>query len=192
MEPLSLSGGIASVDVLAEHIIPPATDLSYAVMVNNNWVAFAGDPDNPKPLGAANNLLRFKAIFTGTTDVMPGVSLQNSQVKLVGPQTNNYYHISTNIPRGAGTTAGVKIMANVTGFTAHHSLTCAIRYNGTTHMVPNGTQPVTQTLMADGVTTQFVFNFAQTAITAYQIEFTGTTDGTGDNFVVSQRAAFGA
>jgi hypothetical protein len=189
LQPLSQGGGIAAVDVLAEHIIPPATDLSYAVMVNNNWIPFAGDPDNPKPLGASNNLVRFKMMFTGTSDVMPGVSLQNSQVKLVGPSTNGYYHISTSIPRGTGTGTGVKVMANVTGFTAHHTLTCAIHY-GATHMVPNGTIPVTQTLMADGVTTQFTFNFAQAGISAYQVELTGGTDGTGDNFVVSQRASF--
>jgi hypothetical protein len=158
-------------------------------MVNNNWIPFAGDPDNPKPLGASNNLVRFKMMFTGTSDVMPGVSLQNSQVKLVGPSTNGYYHISTSIPRGTGTGTGVKVMANVTGFTAHHTLTCAIHY-GATHMVPNGTIPVTQTLMADGVTTQFTFNFAQAGISAYQVELTGGTDGTGDNFVVSQRASF--
>jgi hypothetical protein len=189
LQPLSLGGGIASVDVLAEHIIPPATDLSYAVMVNNNWIPFAGDPDNPKPLGSANNLLRFKVIFTGTTDLMPGVSLTNSQVKLIGPSVNGFYHISTNIPRGGSTGTGVKVMANVTSFTAHHTLTAAIHY-GATHMTPNGAQPTTQVLLADGVTTQFTWNFSQTGINAYQIELTGGTDGTGDNFVVSQRSAF--
>jgi hypothetical protein len=188
LQPLSLSGGISSVDVLADHIIPAATDLSYAVMVNSNWMPLAGDPDHPKPLGAANNLLRFKVIFTGTTDLMPGVSLQNSQVKLVGPPVADFYHISTNIPRGSATATGLQIVATATNFNSHHTLTCNVHWSGG-RLNPSITSP--PVTLTDGVTTQFVWQFSQATISNYQVEMTGHTDGTGDNFVVSQRAAYG-
>jgi hypothetical protein len=189
LQPLQLAGGIAAIDVLADHIIPPATDLSYAIQLSGKWIPFAGDPDNPTPLGAGTPLLPFEVIFTGTTDLMPGVSLVNSQVTLTGPPINNFHHISTNIPRGGASAVGVKVLGNVTGYnSAHHSLTGSIHY-GTTHMVPSNSSNV---VLADGVTTQFTWTFNQTGITAYQVELDGTTDGTGDNFAVSQRSAFSA
>jgi hypothetical protein len=188
LQPLQLAGGIASVDVLADHIVPEATDLSYAVQVSGKWIPFAGDPDTPAPIGASTPLLPFEVIFTGTTDLMPGVSLTNSQVKLTGPPATGFYHISTNIPRGGPTATGITVKCNVTGFNAtNHNLTCALRY-GATH---NTTDVIGSALLADGVTTQFTFAFSPvTGVSNYQIELTGTTNGTGDNYVVSQRSAF--
>jgi hypothetical protein len=192
LQPLDMGGGITSVDVLAEHIIPPATDLSYAVRVNNQWYPFAGDPDNPKPLSAASSHLPFQIWFTGTTDLMPGVSLTNSQVKLTGPTVNGFYHISTNVPRAVATTAGLQIIVSATGFTSNHTLSCNLHYSGgrlSPSVFPPAGQPTS--VLPDGVTSQFVFTFGNTGVTNYQVELTGGTNGTGDNFVVTQRAAYG-
>ncbi len=190
MQPLSLNGGIQSVDILAEHIIPSATDLSYALYLNNQWQPFNPSPDNPTPLGSSVQLARLSAIFTGTTDLMPGLSLTNSQVKLTGTTQNSFYHISTNIARGSPTTAaGIKVITSSTGFTSHHTLSCAIH---TTAKVPYtiASPPV---VLSDGVTTQHIWSFTTSAsgVSNYQVELTGGTDGTGDNFVVNQRASYG-
>jgi hypothetical protein len=192
LQPLDLGGGITSVDVLAEHIIPAATDLSYAVRVNNQWYPFAGDPDNPKPLTAASSHLPFQVWFTGTTDLMPGVSLTNSQVKLTGPSTNGFYHISTNISRAVATTVGLQVIVTASGFNANHTLSCNLHYSGG-RLSPSVFPPAGQatSVLPDGVTSQFVFTFNNTGISNYQVELTGGTNGTGDNFVVTQRAAFG-
>jgi hypothetical protein len=188
LQPLQLSGGIQSVDVLAEHIIPEATDLSYAVQVGGHWQPFASDPDNPV-LTTNPALLPFQVIFTGTTDLMPGVSLQNSQVKLQGPAISAFHHISTSIPRGGSTTVGVKVLANITNYvSAHHTLTGSLHY-GATHKAADVTASAP---LPDGVTTQFTWTFNATGINNYQVELDGTTDGTGNNFVVSQRSAFSA
>ena len=188
LQPLQLAGGIQSIDVLAEHIIPDATDLSYAVQVSGKWMPFASDPDNPT-LATNPALLPFQVIFTGTTDLMPGVSLVNSQVKLQGPATSAFHHISTTIPRGGSTVTGVKVLANVTGYvSAHHSVVGSLHY-GSTHKTADVTA---SSLMADGVTTQFTWTFNATGINNYQVELDGSTDGTGNNCVVSQRSAFSA
>ena len=48
MTPLQLAGtGIASVDVLADAIIPPATDLSYAIQIGGIYKTFNYDPNSP-------------------------------------------------------------------------------------------------------------------------------------------------
>lgn len=189
LQPLSLSGGIQSVDILAEHIIPAATDLSYALYLNNQWQPFNPSPDNPTPLGSSVQLVRLQVIFTGTTDLMPGVSLTNSQVKLTGTTQNSFYHISTNIARGSATVTGIQVITSSTGFTSHHTLSCAI--HTTAKVTPTTISP--PVLLSDGVTTQHVWAFTTgaTSISNYQVELTGGTDGTGDNFVVSQRGAYG-
>ena len=188
LQALQLAGGIQSIDVLAEHIVPEATDLNYSVQVGGKWYPFAGDPDNPV-LATNPALLPFRVNFIGTTDIMPGVSLVNSQVKLQGPATSAFHHISTNIPRGGGSVTGVKVMSNVTGFTTgHHTLTGSLHY-GSTHKLADVTA---STLLPDGVTTQFTWTFNATGITNYQVELDGSTDGTGNNFVVNQRSAFSA
>jgi hypothetical protein len=189
LAPLQLAGGITAIDVLAEHIIPPATDLSYAVQVAGAWMPFACDPDNPT-LASNPAVLPFEVIFTGTTDVMPGVSLTNSQVKLTGPTSNSYHHISTVIARGGATTVGMKVIALVHSWNAsHHTLVCTLHY-GATHKTADVTAaPV---LQPDGVTYLFSWTFNVVGQSSYQVELDGTTDGTGDNFVVTQRIAFGA
>ncbi len=190
---LQLPTGIQSIDVLAEHIIPNATDLSYSVQVGNIWYPFAGDPDNPVLTNpTATALLPFRMTFTGTTDVMPGVSLVNSQVKLQAYAGNGFYHISTNIPRAGATTSGIKVIATVTNYnSAHHTLTCALHTAGG-RKTPD-TVPTVPTPMPDGVSAQYVWSFTGangTGISAYQVELTGGTDGTGNAYVVSQRAAY--
>ena len=146
-------------------------------------------PTIRQPLGSSVQLCRLAAIFTGTTDMMPGVSLTNSQVKLTGNTQNSFYHISTNIPRGSATTNGVQVITSSTGFTSHHTLSCAI--HTTAKVLPTTTNP--PVVLSDGVTTQHIWQFTTgaTAVSNYQVELTGGTDGTGDNFVVSQRAAYG-
>lgn len=190
MQPLSLAGGIQSVDILAEHIIPAATDLSYALYLNNQWQPFNPSPDNPTPLGSSVQLARLAAIFTGTTDLMPGLSLVNSQVKLTGTTQNSFYHISTNIARGSPTATGLQVITSSTGFNSHHTLGCKIHTPSGQATPTTIVPPVT---LSDGVTTQHVWQFTTgtTAVSNYQVELTGGTDGTGDNFVVNQRAAYG-
>jgi hypothetical protein len=192
LQPLSLPGsGIAGIDVLADHIVPPATDLSYAIQIppSGVWQPFASDPDTPT-LASHPQLVNFQVIFTGTTDLMPGVSLTNSQVTLTGAASNSFYHISTNIARGSATGTGIQVITSSTGFVpAHHTLSCAI--HTTAKVLPTTVNP--PVVLSDGVTTQHIWAFTTgaTAISNYQVELTGTTDGTGDAFVLSQRAAYG-
>jgi hypothetical protein len=187
LQTLQLAGGIANIDVLAEHIVPAATDLNYAVQVGGSWQPFDADPNSPSFTGNPA-LLPFKVTFTGTSDLMPGVSLTNSQLKLTGPAMSSYHHISTNIPCTATGSNGVKVQAQAMSFVSgHHTLNCHIRTSGG-QLTP---APVSQATNPDG-TTQLTWTFSVAGITGYQIELDGGTDGTGDNFVVSQRASFSA
>lgn len=191
LQPLQLGGtGISSIDVLSDAIIPPTTDLSYAVSIGGGaYKVFNYDPNAPSfPPGTT--IMGFQVTFTGTSDLMPGLSLVNSQVKLMSQPVNAFWHISTNIPTGGATTAaGVKVMVNVTNWTSHHTLDCKL-HTGASQVVKTGVAgPI---LLPDGVTNQFTYTFTTGAsgITNYQVELQGGTDGTGNSFVVHQRTSF--
>ncbi|MXO64851.1 hypothetical protein [Altericroceibacterium endophyticum] len=83
LAPLELAGGIADIDVLAPAVIPGSTQLSYEVQIAGTWYPLEGSED--LPLGAGGSLpplLPFRAVFTGTPDVMPAMSLNGSQIIL--------------------------------------------------------------------------------------------------------------
>lgn len=192
LQTLSLGpSGITSVDVLAEAIIPPSTNLNYAVQVQpgNPYQTFNYDPNSPTfPLSPAATTLPFQAIFTGTSDLMPGLSLVNSQVKLQGPTAGGFHHISTTIPCSAAT--NIQVLINVTNWVggAHQTVNCHVRYGATLKAFTGLTGPV---LLPDGITNQFTYAFnAVGGVTNYQVELDGTWDGTGNAFVIHQRSAF--
>src|ERR1017187_1260066 len=96
MHSLLQSGGIGGVDILADAIEPPATTISYQVQVNNVWSPFDADPADPDFSGNPTQL-PFQIVFSGTTDLMPGVSLTNSLITLQPGPSNNMHHISDEI-----------------------------------------------------------------------------------------------
>jgi len=192
LQTLTLSpNGITSVDVLAEAIIPPSTNLNYAVQVTpgNPYQVFNYDPNSPTfPLSPPAQTLPFQAIFTGTSDLMPGLSLVNSQVKLQGPTSGGFHHISTTIP--CSTATNIQVLVNVTNWTGvpHQTMNCRVHYGSTTKVKDGLTGP---TLLPDGITNQFLYAFnAVGGVTNYQVELDGTWDGTGNSFVIHQRSAF--
>ena len=96
LQPLQLAGGIAGVEVLAETIEPAATNISYEVQLAGVWVPFAAGANAPSFAGNPA-LLPFRIVYTGTTDLMPGVSFTNNQVMMHGPRATTYHHISNSI-----------------------------------------------------------------------------------------------
>lgn len=186
LQPLQMAGGIGGVDVLAEHIIPAATDLSYAVQIGGTWYPFAQDTDAPS-FATNPALVPFRVTFTGTTDLMPGVSLTPSQVTVHGGTSNAFHHISTGITLGSASTH-VKIIGKLLNFvSAHHTCAASIHY-GTTHKTAD---VVGDVLMDDGVTLERTWTFNSLPnITEFVAEMDGTTDGTGDTFIVAQEIRY--
>jgi hypothetical protein len=181
LQPLQLSGGIGSIDVLADTIIPPATDLSYQIQISGVWVPFAGDPDTPS-LALNPALLPFRVVFSGTTDLMPGLSLTNSQVKLERAMATAFHHISTTITLGTPTNS-IKVIVKMLNFVeAHHDCTITLHYAGPTHKSADVVADVT----LDDDTIQRTATFNVSSVSSFQVEIDGATDGVGDNFVVAQ------
>jgi hypothetical protein len=187
LQPLQMAGGIGGIDVLADTIIPPVCDLSYQIQLAGQWQPFSEDPNTPQ-LSSLPPLLPFKAVFTGTTDLMPGISLTKSQVTLTGGQSNNFHHISQPITIAAACTH-IKVVGHLIGLdTSHHTCVCSIHF-GTTHAMPDVVGDAAQ---ADGsISRTWTFNQSIAALGSFYVEMDGTTDGAiPDRFIVASRVAY--
>jgi hypothetical protein len=184
LQSLQLAGGIGAVDVLAEAIVPAATDLNFAINSGSGgWKKFEQDFS---ALSGSDNLLQFRVEMTGTTDLMPGISLTNSQVTLSKAAALAFHHISKPITTG-GPVSSVKISARLNNYVeVHHNCNISLHYGAT-----NNTSPVTTEMLSDDTTTIMRTSvFTTTSITSFVIKIDGATDGVGDNFFVSERIAY--
>lgn len=179
LQPLLLAGGITAADVLAESIIPEACNVSYEVQEGGAWRPFAADADGPTFAGAPTQL-PFRAVFTGTTDLMPGVSFANSQLTLTAAPADEFWHFSES--QTCAESSCIKVVARLIGFVeANHELDCSVHYNGSTH---KDFDTEVDKVEADGTRTR-TFTHNVTACTSFQVELHGTSNHTGDEFVVS-------
>jgi len=182
LAPLQLAGGIGSVDVIAESIIPAATDFNYEVQVDGVWQAFRQDAVF---IDGSDALLPFRAVFTGTTDLMPGVNLTNSQVTLERAAATTYHHISTSITLGTPTNT-IKVIEKAQSFVeANHDWTISIHYGSTN----KAADVVADETLADG-TVMRTCTFNVSSVSAFYVKTDGVTNGTGENFVVKERIAY--
>lgn len=92
LQPLSLSGGISDIDILAGMVVPDATKLTFQVQVNGAWIALSDVTKNA--LVGLPPLLPFQVVFQGTSDIHAGIVLSDSQVKVLRPRTA-FKHFST-------------------------------------------------------------------------------------------------
>jgi hypothetical protein len=180
LQPLQLAGGITSVEVLAEHIIPPACEVDFEVQIAGVWSAFA-EGENSPDFSTNPALLPFRMVMRGTPDLMPGVSIAPSEVYLA-THKNTFRHISSEILLGTPTTH-VKVLIQMDGFVAaNHTCSCHLTDTGGADEAADVVGDVT--LPSGSIQRTFTFNTA--SISKFQVVVDGTTNGSGDLFHVSQ------
>jgi hypothetical protein len=175
MSPLSLSGGITSLDILSGAIVPDSTDLTYEVRVGSVWTPIAAAEESI--LGAGGTippLLPLRAVFTGTPDVMPAIQLTDSRVLVSRPKTT-MTHISAARTLPAPSTS-IRVIGRLEFFDAvHHTATAKLRTGAGFTTVVNASSFV-DALQADGsIERTWLFNLGA-AVSTYKIQLEGTTD----------------
>ena len=175
MEPLSLSGGITSLDILAAAVIPNSTSLTYEVQVGGVWTPI-GKTD-ASVLGAGGTippLVPLRAVFVGTPDVMPAITLTNSRVRVSRPRTA-FTHISTArvLPASSDT---IRVIARLEYFdAAHHTAVAKIRTGVSYATVVAATSVVSVTQEDGSIERTWLFDLGA-AVPGYKIQLEGTTD----------------
>lgn len=187
LQPLQLAGGIGAIEVLTRSIIPEACDVSYQVQIGGAWKAFAGGTNAPN-FSTNPALLPFRVVMTGTTDLMPGISLTPSQVTLAGGEALSFHHISSLIT--LGTPSGhVKVIGKLYGFDdAHHTCVAKIYHGSAVEKTADVTED--ETLEDYSLQRTWTFNIESPTIDDFLVTMDGTHDGVGDNFFVAQEIRF--
>lgn len=172
LNPLSLAGGIADIDILAPSIVPGAAQLSYEIQIGGTWYGLQAAED--LPLGAGGSLpplLAFRAVFTGTPDVMPAVALTGSQVALSRGKTA-LAHISAirTLPAASDT---IRVTMRLENFVeADHDCNCEL-LTGAGYAAVEAADAVVDVVKEDGaIERTFSFDLGA-AVTSYRIKTTG-------------------
>lgn len=186
LQPLTLTGGISSMDIMAGMVVPNSCQCFFEVMKSGSgWETV--DSLTPAKLIGLPPLLQFRVVMIGTTDVAPGIRIAGSRVRLSRPRTT-FKHIST--PRTLpAPTEQVKLtvrLENWDGAKHTHAarLLCVAPGYATIE-----TPDVTETALTEdpkAIIRTYTFNTAA-PVSAYKIEQTGTTTTALDTFLVSTR-----
>lgn len=126
---MSLSGGITDIDIMAPMIVPESCELTFEVQIAGVWHPLENVVSGNTVLFGLPPLLPFRAIFTGTSDVQPGLNLIESSLHFSRPRTT-FKHISTKYTLAAST-RNFKVIALLENYKeANHDMSCKIQLNG--------------------------------------------------------------
>lgn len=179
LQPLGLLGGIQTIDILHDGVVPGSTDLVYAVQVAGVWRAL--DPSDPDILATLPTQVPFRLSFVGTADIMPMVRLPDSVAKVARLALAAKHVADT---KTVATSDTVTVTLRMRGFDpAHHTVTPKIdRGPGT---VETHDTVATRNLADGAVEKVFTFNLGAT-MTAYDFIIEMATDAATRPFTVFQ------
>lgn len=182
MNALQLAGGVADIDILAETITPPACRMDYEVQIAGAWVALDADGAGPD-LSGLPAILPLRVTFTGTTDLMPGIELSGSQVKVTRADTAMTW---LGQQRALGSAAGtIKVIADLAGFDdTPHDCTISLL----TGAAQDGTEAadvVSDTVLIDG-TIRRTATFTGLTASYYTVKIVGASASAVSNFQVAE------
>lgn len=182
LQPLTLDGGMSSIDILAEAKAPANTNLVYEVQVGGVW-----KPVSELSLGnfvGLPPLVPLRVVLVGTTDIAPGLRLTGSVCKVSRPRTT-FLHLSE-LRTLAGPRDKIVVRTQMESFNeANHDTACQLLIAGTP------TNPTTtEDLYLDPTTLQRTYSFAVTDVEEYVIKITGATSSALSIFHVAERVDY--
>ena len=127
LDALSLSGGMSTIDLLAQIAQPEGTRLTFEVQPGGTgaWSPLEAVETGNSVLYGLPALCQFRAVFTGTPDAHAGINLTTSRMNISRPRTT-FKHISEAITF-ASATQSIKISVLLENYyETNHDLTCVI------------------------------------------------------------------
>lgn len=180
---ISLSGGIADLDLLTSAALPSKLTsfvLEYKAEGSSTWYPMSAG--TAEQLRALPVMLHLRAVLSGTRDLMPGIGLADSRLTASRPATA-LKHAST--VRGLpGASSDVEVTFLLEGWDAiKHSFTAKLDCGG----VIVEAAAVQDTELPEPNTIQRRVRFTPAAVANYQIIAEGTTTDALDLFHVAER-----
>lgn len=166
MQPLQLAGGIQELDMLYESAVPAGCRLVWEYQTGGQWRPITTD-GGPQFGSAA--LIPLRAVFIGTTDLMPAVRPSTAQVT-VRRRGSTFTHISTaRTLAQASSNIHVRLLLEEFNPSSGHTVDCKLIIGGS---------PVTAASyrdeIVDGRSRWREYRFTPAATTSYRIRIEGT------------------
>lgn len=180
LNPISLSGGIADIDLLASLIRPESTELFLQYQLNGIWYSL--NPDTAINLDGLPPLLPLRATFVGSEDVMPAMELSSSVITYSRPKLAFKHYSTIRTLGSAKTDIQVQILLENYDETPHG---CTIKLLVGGSEIAAGS--VSDEVISDKVIRRTALFTFDPAISAYQVIIEGSTNDASDVFVVSER-----
>lgn len=186
LAPLQLSGGIAAIDLLASAIAPASTSVTYEIQVGSVWYPL--EAVTQTALIGLPPLLPLRAVFVGTTDMMPGVQLSGSQLKISRPR-KEFWHRSTTRTLPVGVNGTEIIVKNRLEYfdAAYHTSNVKLGI-GSNHMNEISADAVSDLLIPDEFAVERTYAFTlPTPSNDFKIISEGATSTALKTFHVAER-----
>lgn len=181
LKSISLSDGIADLDLLAGNIVPDGTDVIFEYQKDGVWYTLS--EDGADQLAGLPAMLPLRVTFVGSSDIMPALDFADSTLTASRPATT-MKHISTTRSLADQATE-VRVTVLIDGWdAAKHTCTIKIRSGGTDYD-PASTSDIE---LGDGqIKRTCTFDFSASPISEYQIIIEGTSATALDVFQILER-----
>lgn len=191
--PLTLSGGIANIDILCQAITPGQTGISWEVQVAGlGWIALDQQSGaETYPLNGLPALLPFRVVLLGTTQSMPGFGVGSNSRTLARRPREDFKHISSIRTMPESTTINtvhVDVRLENWRGTPYHTFVAKI-LTGVAYATVETYDAVQEIQASDdpnAILREYTFTLAG-AVGSYRIRLEGTTDNALACFHVAER-----
>lgn len=187
MTPLQLENGMAGIQLIHADIVPDGTQLIWEIQREGVWYPMSASyPYGGHPLTGLPALVPLRAVFVGTTDLMPGLDMSKTERRTSRPRTD-FTHISSVRDNGQ-TVATAIVEITVDQFDPDfHTISCALLKGAGYATVQT---PAAVTTTVDPVRPErrtLRYAFTGVAAQTYKIRLQGTTTAAVRVFHVERR-----
>lgn len=144
----NLSGGICGIDLLTKQVVPDGCEISYEVQVGSVWHTIEAVASGVSPLFNLPANINARMVLLGTTELMPGINLGQSNVTVSRPRTTGV-HITKERTAPGPVTEVIEILVLEHYDEVNHDLTCSI-LTGSGYGTETAPTAVTDEVQADG------------------------------------------
>lgn len=185
MNNLDMPGGMSAIKIIAATIVPEGCDLIWEIQRAGKWyqisrgevAALQGYPTN----------VALRAVFIGTTDLMPGIDMSQIEAELTKTLTALVHESKAHALAAASTS--VQVHCYVEGWdAAAHSLTCTLVGTSGTPVSPAATVTDIDPEFPQRVRRRFTF--APSSTSSYKVRLAGSTSDATKFFSVDTRYDF--
>lgn len=180
LQPISLSGGISDIKIDAPAFRPDGASLIYEMQVGGQWRPFT---EPTYHLESLPDVLPLRAVFQGTTDVMPALTLASDAIFASRAKTSlTHFSVLRTLPSASSDILVYIVSHNFVQ--ASHTLTVTLMDGGTEH-----SSAIAEIEELDDGSTQHKFEFdLGTAIDEYRIKIAATRQSSATApFVIVER-----